>query len=396
METYKSKYTGEEVDNSVGIRTLVSKTAPTNRTQGNVGQFLFDSVTDITYQCKAVTLDTDGTKLYMWKNIMENVGAGDMAKSVYDPTNQARDVFKDIGDLTALETTEKGSTVGAINEVRGGICNPNLLDNAWFGKGVINGRGQISYSGASVYTIDRWHLGATGVQTANVLSDGIQIIGADWFSQPIAGKVLYGKTLTFSVETIDGIIYHGTGVLPSSSNAWDFVTVFSNSNFSLALQNYNNTDFQASIINDNGNNSFKRAKLELGSISTLHLDPPPNPQVELAKCQRYQSLISLLGNSYGVVAILTAVSTTQANGVLTLPTSMRIANPTLEFIQGVVTSLQLQCETRINLTALTVSAGTENGIKINATVAGGLTVGRAYSLTTASTTDIKFMINANL
>ncbi|MFV0517257.1 MAG: pyocin knob domain-containing protein [Aminipila sp.] len=500
MNTYKSKYTGEEVDASVGMRTIVSETAPTNRTSGNVGQFLFDSVTGIIYQCKAVALDTDSTKLYTWKNIMENVGAGDMAKSVYDPTNKARDIFKDIGDLTVLETTEKGSTVGAINEVNANLneithrgyissvvtltdfnlaisngkyvlfggslhapfeatsyaitldvtaqtadtltqtakvlwgtnvgkiytrtvasnvwtnwqeiattnqfCNPNMLDNPWFGKGVINQRGLNTYCSsypAFSYGIDRWKCTDT---TVNVMTNDINIVSTQTatykrFTQmtelTLYANISYTLSIYLSGTTSGSVqlrpcnsTYGSIGfskLIPSSTTKQLITLTFTPTT---DILNFGVEILALNTINDYFDLTIQQAKLELGSISTLHLDSPPNLQVELAKCQRHQLV---LGKSSinTVIGVAIAQSTTSAIGIIATPSTLRCTSPSLSVsdIKGLKLS---NGATVFAMTALTSFGGAGNSAYLLLT-STGLTVGTTYLIRLEAAS---FIIDANI
>lgn len=82
-------------------------------------------------------------------------------------------------------------------------CNPNLLDNWYFGNPV-NQRGQTSYTGA-VYGIDRWK-GYQATVTATVRNDGLGIQRSTGEFYTILQyiefpKRLAGQTVTFSVLT---------------------------------------------------------------------------------------------------------------------------------------------------------------------------------------------------
>nr|DAJ85011.1 MAG TPA: hypothetical protein [Caudoviricetes sp.] len=164
------------------------------------------------------------------------------------------------------------------------VSNPNILHN-WDFRNPVNRRGQSSYTGANIYSIDRWHTGNASL-TVQVASGYIGVTGGDWFSQIINGNFLYGKTLTFSVMLYDGTIVSGTGVLPIESISWDFVEVASVNNISLVLQNYDGKHLQAGIINATGDQiQLVAAKLELGSVSTIEKDSPADFNEQLLLCQ---------------------------------------------------------------------------------------------------------------
>lgn len=185
--------------------------------------------------------------------------------------------------------------------------NRNLLDNWYFGPGVINQRGKTEYSAAG-YTVDRWRLVALeGVSTLGSVS-----VNEGWLALEAGGTAqntffrqmlekslaqeLNGRTVTLSVlvEKASGAWYMGqygrigTRKLTVGLNKETFV--WDGSISTQAVQLYS--------LEMAGEVKVKAAKLELGDMQTLaHQDsngnwllhdPAPNPQQELANCQRYQ------------------------------------------------------------------------------------------------------------
>lgn len=183
--------------------------------------------------------------------------------------------------------------------------NPNLLDNSFFGN-CVNQRGQTSYSGEG-YWIDRW-LGkwnGDGVLTLHEqgTANGRISLYRSAHNAHIGQIVpnidfLAGKQLTLSV--IGRVEAGGSlGIHISVMNDSDF-----NTYVDYASVEYSNTDKQllsysftvpsgynqllARFTSGNGKSAMLyAAKLEVGAVSTLEADVPPNFQQELAKCQRY-------------------------------------------------------------------------------------------------------------
>ena len=185
-------------------------------------------------------------------------------------------------------------------------CNPNLLDNWYFGNPV-NQRGQTSYTGG-VYGIDRW-LKSAAETTVAVVTGGISVSGKQF--QRLEQRVEDAQSLNGITVTFSALVKNPNG------------------NFRLAL--YNATtgglitqDFQASedfqlvqitaapVINAGdvfsvalypGANdatavrtcTIKAVKLELGSQQTLAhqengvwvLNEIPDYGEQLRRCQRY-------------------------------------------------------------------------------------------------------------
>ncbi|MCQ5130415.1 hypothetical protein NE562_12150 [Butyricicoccus faecihominis] len=165
--------------------------------------------------------------------------------------------------------------------------NSNLLINPWF---QINQRGQSTYSGHA-YTVDRWRLVQDG-GTLTTRTDGIDTVTLNnsWFSQGLEMSGIAGQTVTLSLEcenvTTDGMYLTDSGATAETHR-------------DIRIRNGINTyTFTVSDVLHGvfvwGTGSFRplRAKLELGPVSTLAYDSPPDPATELLKCQRYYEVIS--------------------------------------------------------------------------------------------------------
>lgn len=172
------------------------------------------------------------------------------------------------------------SISGSVIATKAFPCNPNLLDNWYFGNPV-NQRGQTSYTGGE-YGIDRWY--STGV--CLIENDGLAI--RDSILEKIQNpEKLNGLTITFSVLGANGKLYTGTRVF---NGANDVVFYELDSDGIQLLFNTYWDGFQ--II---GNFKPKAAKLELGTQQTLAhqengkwvLNEIPKFGDQLAECQRY-------------------------------------------------------------------------------------------------------------
>lgn len=87
------------------------------------------------------------TKKYVDDKVLES-GNADMAQAVYDPKGEKKDMFAH----ERLKDNPHGVTVAQV-----GGCNPNLVENAYFGNPV-NQRGLSVYdtSSSAAYVFDRW------------------------------------------------------------------------------------------------------------------------------------------------------------------------------------------------------------------------------------------------
>lgn len=214
--------------------------------------------------------------------------------------------------------------------VRGGArfdkppyTNLNLLDN-WYFKDPINQRGESSYLGAR-YAIDRWRSWGSGGAALKVVSGGIQIAQSYMqYMENARARLLIGHTVTVSLKMKDGTVYSASGGVNSTSGAWvekkigahgiDLVR-FGDEGFGTEDENW------LFIIMPTTSGTFtdtiESVKLEVGDVSTLANDAPPNKALELMKCQRYYEN-SWHGCDNGINSRIanhaTVWSTTQADG----------------------------------------------------------------------------------
>ena len=207
-------------------------------------------------------------------------------------SKQQAHAFTYIGNMYVLDyANKKWKSVSSTS-------NPNLLDNPWF---TVNQRGATTYdasTGTNVYTVDRWKLPSG---TLKVISDGVSITRGTgkpgYILQPLESvynQELVGKTVTMSVKTTDGNICAKTFTIKNDAYYEMVLTTGINIgyNFTAAIPH-------VLIVNsvEGTTINIRAVKLELGSVSTLHLDAPPNYQQELAKCQRYYQRIKVNPNA---------------------------------------------------------------------------------------------------
>lgn len=203
---------------------------------------------------------------------------------------------------TAAVFDDENNTLDTvINTINNRFYNPNLLDNPWF---TINQRGLNNWT-SPIFTVDRWFgniVSGTGIALNS--DDTITLNGViEFYERLEISNQLHGKTVTMSVMLSNGTIVYGTGIV-NNTGTWHMdiqKSITTNSELRLVVEA--NGAVVAMVYANGDNITIKAIKLEIGSISTLHLDSPPNPQVELAKCQRYYEIIStgaLAGTSSGV------------------------------------------------------------------------------------------------
>ena len=164
------------------------------------------------------------------------------------------------------------------------MCNPNLLDNWYFGKPV-NQKGQTSYGPKpnGGYTIDRW------MSTEEVSVNSAGFVTSKTLVQRIeSAELLSGKILTFSALTASGELLTGSKALDIPADC-----VFADVGGRVMQYSAYWKGFQ--IYRDAAALDLLAVKLELGSQQTLAhqengkwvLNEIPKFGDQLAECQRY-------------------------------------------------------------------------------------------------------------
>ena len=211
-------------------------------------------------------------------------------------------VDKVTGLFTKDENTDAGEKAFAQLNIGTAGSNRNLLDNPWF---TVNQREFTSNTNSNnVPAVDRWKIN-NGSGTQSITSDGFKIDLSETtsycsFQQAFGNDELAGKTVTISVCS-NGTIYSTTATVPARTTATQtamsytytsgqLVRLFvmpASSAYSYLLQ-FSMTGVVATI---------RAVKLELGSVSTLANDTPPDYGTELIKCRGYFERIHSLGSS---------------------------------------------------------------------------------------------------
>lgn len=282
--------------------------------------------------------------------------------------------------------------------------NPNLLDN-WYFSSPINQRGKTEYTVAystsrSYSNIDRWCM-ARGANTYNVATHTLTLGNEQWaqMGQPMGNREdLSGQWLTFSL------------LCKTSEEGCALLLQMSNSNYTRATipVSPDLTLVSVSRLVPSGNDIYiaiqkqiatqtpiqleiVAAKLEIGTQQTLAhkdasgnwvlTDPPPNPALELLKCQKYQiELVSPI-DRYGAVGV----------GVARGGTFASITSPVPVPLKGIPAITSKGKFTLVNDTGFSggipvtkfsaTSNIAQNSVTYIAYVESGLTVGACYLLT---------------
>ena len=218
--------------------------------------------------------------------------------------------------------------------------NPNILHN-WHFANPVNQRGLLEYAGAASYCLDRYWR-----------TEGISMSIHDGFirvARPLAasnpsirqyienGASLVGKQVTLSViyrgENVKGFAANIGGMRLHYTPSTDW-TLSSVTGIVGASAIWDEKHLRANVCSGLVNTGIDGAsidilawKLELGTVSTLANDPPPDFGMELLKCQRYQlarwhSPLNPIAPIFS--SRLVNTSSEQLMFVVPVPTTMRI------------------------------------------------------------------------
>lgn len=194
-------------------------------------------------------------------------------------------------------------------------CNPNLLDNWYFGNPV-NQRGQTSWNGSEGYTIDRWAAERyrTGTKSITLANGAINITNNDSSVDAYIGIVQLlefdlpiNSQVTLSALTASGLCVFQTSVTSGSvqSKMFDNFTAYF---YQTGDENRRTVTLR---VMQGKSETFYAVKLELGTEQTLAhqdangnwvLNEIPDYGEQLRRCQRYYqtfpaNLTVLYGNS---------------------------------------------------------------------------------------------------
>lgn len=245
-----------------------------------------------------------------------SLAKGDVGLSNVDNTSDAN---KPISNATQAALNDKQSKITANGILKGdgsgnitaanetevelvslpNICNPNLLDNWYFGNPV-NQRGQTSYTGVG-YTIDRWKSlnHPLSIQTGSIKVTCNSGASLNYALQQLLEDAIIGEQYTISAlilenTTTSGIAFRaGQYTTPVLLGTGLFAATFT-ANSTMKTQGVGIQFCNRTV--DNGKYFVVKAiKLELGSQQTLAhkedgawvLNEIPDYGEQLRRCQRY-------------------------------------------------------------------------------------------------------------
>lgn len=307
------------------------------------------------------------------------------------------------------------SISGSVIATKAFPCNPNLLDNWYFGKPV-NQRGQTEYTGGG-YAVDRWKIG-DGV-TATVANGALNISYSTpgWnLVEPLDNMLVPGVTYTLSciykasVNPIRLVVAWGDSQFfyneaSPISDDWALAQITGTIPANATIS-FNQVVIQ-SIGSSAGDFSLKAVKLELGSQQTLAhqengnwvLNEIPDYGEQLRRCQRYQYPL-LAGMSTGPIGYGYMFNKTQARIFIPTGVPMRVT-PVVRFLLGSIGNLYIvSTDGRITVSSVTVDnfitdIGQASGVVLLCNIASELTVSMVCVLT-GLVAAVQPMLDANL
>lgn len=272
------------------------------------------------------------------------------------------------------------------------VSNPNLLDNPDF---KINQRGQSEYSQSAKgqkMTIDRWAIykhssTETGDITITPNSSGGVVLnnqtdGKACMYQRIENfSDLFGKQVTYSAS-INGTILSLTATCTNASSQMGNVIYTDDKSAYLRIWAVLDSYIQFEIYLNAGTSiTVDWAKVEIGGTPTPFI--PPNPALELEKCQRYLWVLRSTSTSNIILGRSLPSSSTSIEYYLYSPVELRSV-PTIAF-----ENITLQGSTSAGITfskarSIAVRRKTSNIILLQVTTNASMTTGAWYVLSSPS------------
>lgn len=174
------------------------------------------------------------------------------------------------------------------------FSNPNLLDNADFKSGIINQRGEDSYTGSAsknVYTVDRWSINTNTANTLSVEEGYISCTLADngLLAQYIDSEISGAITCAIKLKDEDlKVVTVSEYSTTEESTIYDFGELETGLNVKVVKDVSTTNKWRLRFQNVSGSNktlNIEYIKLEKGSIFTGM--PQWDFALEWYKCQRY-------------------------------------------------------------------------------------------------------------
>lgn len=318
---------------------------------------------------------------------------------------QARNNINAASDSDVVKITSQTLTSAQQSQARANIMaggsNRNLLDNWYFvgggsqlGDGVfpINQRGQTQYAWSGATCIDRWYIFSAN-DTVTLSSSGLTVNANE------NGGVL-GQRIRYYPEYSQQPLICTFLTTDNKRIVWSFTINTSKTWQGGTLVLNECPDFYVDALYDSAPNTvafvlaksfdniphsiaLKAAKLELGTVSTLANDPPPDFGEELRKCQRYFVRFSPKVNSRAYIG--TGSANNSNNMLIFVPTPVTLrTTPTVSF--SMCNCYNWVVGGAIGLNAINFDSWSDNGVFVSCVPADTSQApqGQPYALRVAS------------
>lgn len=281
--------------------------------------------------------------------------------------------YINVNDVYILDNT--GKQVDDSVDYANANSNRNLLNNPFFS---VNQRNFTSQTAsAATLCVDRWYIARCTASLNNGVLSITKTSGQSncYLSQHINKELLnslIGQAVTLSA-IIDGTLRTLTNTVKSNGDFSGVVT----SGISFALENHiaGYGEFVVYIA-DTSAHTISRAKLELGSYSTLANDAPQDDELE---CLKYQLMLQNAAYNYVPIGFGSVVVGNTIRMFVPTPAPMNAANLKSNVaITGAVTIGGNGVNTSVS--SITLVAVLRTGVYVNVTPASAPATGHTYSL----------------
>lgn len=150
------------------------------------------------------------------------------------------------------------------------------------------------------------------------------------------------------------------------------------------------------VFNDTSEITVVWAALYEGEYTaeTLPEYQPKGYAAELAECMRYQYILPI-GVSSSPFGVCYAISATSVRCFISIPTGMRVSNPSVEYLKGSVEKFAIRNDSHVVYpTSVSVTKCGYSGLLFDFTVAN-VTEGELF-VATQSIGNLRVLVNANL
>jgi hypothetical protein len=295
-----------------------------------------------------------------------------------------------ISGLNSPTANDQAANMGFVNQQVRKAAHRNLLDNSDF-RNPVNQRGQTSYSGARIYTIDRWMAGSSStIGSCSLIDDGINFTNTDTcdFEQLLENyDKMKGKRFTIAYKDCSGGVY----CVPFTMGGCQGVV--------LGQCEFYSVEGRHVLFRFNAGVSVTVAWVALYegeyTIDTLPEYQPKGYGAELAECQRYANVLEV--SSFGRVGLCKS-SAGEAASVLFVDTPVMRSGavPSVSLISGSWSDLKTEfgVQTVTSISGFAYQVSTKHNLLVN--LSGNNPTQTVEPLINTATNVVKILISLDL